>query len=98
MCGHCIVDDNVASKCVCVIVSFFSLGVCCQPGALCMKVLLPTRPNFSLGSCRHRGSKLQGINYYNVVFTPGQSVFSGIGPICPTGSVELNKYLLGKLL
>ena len=28
-----------------------------------------------------------------MVFTPGQSVFSGIGPICPTGTVELTQEL-----
>ena len=28
----------------------------------------------------------------------GNLYLSGISPICPTGSVELNKYLLGKLL
>ena len=63
-----------------------------------MNVLLPTRSNVDLGSRDHGGSKFQGTNLTMWFLPQGNLYFSGIGPICPIGSVELNKYSLGKLL
>ena len=95
---QCIVDNNVAIlfMCYCLISSY--LGICCHLGALRMNVLLPTRSSVDLGSRGHGGSKFQGKNCLMWFLSQGNLYFSSIGSICPTGSAELNKYLLGKLL
>ena len=44
------------------------------------------------------GSKFQDENFSMWFLPQGNLYFSSIGSICPTGSAELNKYSLGKLL
>ena len=53
-----------------VIVFISSLGVCWQLGALHIKVLLPTRPNFGLGSHHHIGFLTQKYKLLQCGFQP----------------------------
>ena len=87
VCGPCIVDHKVAILLLCYCINFF-------PWSLLSTWSL----KYGLGSRLHMGVLTPRYIFLQCFSTPGQSVFSGIGPIFPTGSVELNKYSLGKLL